>query len=158
MQALLHVAALSLNMWGDVLRHLTWLKNCTSTCAPGGKIPWQALYGTLLDLSCLKCFGEAVWVHDPTGLKLDPCTWEGCWISFNTESHGHCVYWPANKSVSVERSVYFTVAEQLEGRVWMYLPSRLHRVSCLPPQKTRYLHYRHPMHPPMKLHHLLRPC
>ena len=114
-RALLHMAALPPNMWGEALRHSTWLKNRTSTRALGGMTPWQALYGTPPDLSHLKHFGEKVWVHDPTGLKLDPRTREGHWIRLDVESHGRRVYWPSNKSVSVERSVYFAAAEWLEG-------------------------------------------
>jgi transposase InsO family protein len=114
-RALLHMAALPPNMWGEALRHSTWLKNRTSTRALGGKTPWQVLYGTPPNLSRLKRFGEAVWVHDPSGSKLDPRAREGRWIGFDVESHGHRVYWPANKSVSVERSVYFAAAKRLEG-------------------------------------------
>ena len=114
-RALLHMAALPPNMWGEALRHSTWLKNRTSTRALGGMTPWQALYGTPPDLSRLKRFGEKVWVHNPTGSKLDPRAREGRWIGLDVESHGHRVYWPSNKSVSVERSVYFAAAERLEG-------------------------------------------
>ena len=88
-RALLHMAALPPNMWGKALRHSTWLKNCTSTRALGGMTPWQALYGTPPDLLRLKCFGEKVWVHDPTGSKLDPRPREGRWIGLDVESHGH---------------------------------------------------------------------
>ena len=102
-------------MWGEALRHSTWLENRTSTRALGGKTPWQALYGTPPNLSRLKRFGEAVWVHDPNGSKLDPRAREGRWIGFNVESHGHRVYWPTNKTVSVERSVHFAAADRLEG-------------------------------------------
>jgi hypothetical protein len=80
-----------------------------------GKTPWQALYGSPPDLSGLKRFGEAIWVHDPDGSKLDPCVHEGRWIGFNIESRGHRVYWPANKAVSVEHNVYFAAAERLNG-------------------------------------------
>ena len=78
-------------------------------------MPWRALYGSPPNLSGLKHFGEMVWVHDPTGSKLDLHAHEGCWIGFNVESRGHCVYWPNNRSVSVERNIYFAVAERLEG-------------------------------------------
>ena len=83
------MAALPPNMWGEVLRHLTWLKNRTLMRALGGMTPWLALYGTLPDLSHLKCFGKKVWVHDPTSSKLDLRTCEGQWIGLNVKSHGH---------------------------------------------------------------------
>jgi hypothetical protein len=73
------------------------------------------LYGSPPDLSRLKRFGKAVWVHDPDGSKLDPRACEGHWIGFDIESRGHRVYWVANRSVSVEHNVYFAAAERLEG-------------------------------------------
>ncbi len=112
---LLHMAGLPQSMWGEALRHSTWLKNRTSTCALGGRTPWQALYGSPPNLSGLKRFGEAVWVHDPEGSKLDPCARAGHWIGFDIESCGHRVYRAVNKAVGVEQNVYFTVAERLEG-------------------------------------------
>ena len=114
-RALLHMANLPKMMWGEALRHSTWLKNRTSTRALGGITPWQTLYGTAPDLSHLKRFGEPVWVHDADGSKLDPRAREGRWIGFDIESRGHRVYWPGGKSVSVERNVYFSAAERLEG-------------------------------------------
>ena len=115
MRALLHMAGLPQNMWGEALRHSTWLKNRTSTRALGGKTPWQALYGTPPNLSGLKRFGEKIWVHDPDGSKLDPRAREGRWIGFDVESRGHRVYWSSSRSVGVERNVYFAAAERLEG-------------------------------------------
>jgi len=38
-RALLHMAGFPQNMWGEALRHSTWLKNHTSTWALGGKTP-----------------------------------------------------------------------------------------------------------------------
>jgi hypothetical protein len=54
-------------------------------------------------------------VHDASGSKLDARAWEGQWISFNTESRGHRVYWPAKGTMSVERNIYFGARQQLEG-------------------------------------------
>jgi transposase InsO family protein len=38
--ALLHTSGLPQNMWGEALRHSTWLKNRTSTRALGGAV-WR---------------------------------------------------------------------------------------------------------------------
>jgi hypothetical protein len=114
-RALLHMSGFPQNMWGEALQHSTWLKNRSSTHALRGITPWQALYGSPPDLSGLKRFGEKVWVHDPTGSKLTLHAREGRWIGFDTESRGHRVYWLTNRSVSVERNVYFAAAARLEG-------------------------------------------
>ena len=86
-----------------------------STRALGGKTPWQTLYRLPPNLSRSKRFGEAVWVHNPNESKLNPRACKGCWIGFNVKSHGHRVYWPTNKTVSIECSVYFAAADRLEG-------------------------------------------
>ena len=86
-----------------------------STRALGGKTPWQTLYRLPPNLSRSKRFGEAVWVHNPNESKLNPRARKGCWIGFNVKSHGHRVYWPTNKTVSIECSVYFAAADRLEG-------------------------------------------
>jgi len=114
-QALLHMAGLPQNLWGEALHHSTWLKNCTSMRALGGRTPWQAVYGLPPDLSGLKHFGEAVWVHDPNGSKLDLRACKGHWIGFDVESRGHHVYWSANRSVGIECNIYFAASAQLEG-------------------------------------------
>jgi hypothetical protein len=44
-RTLLHTSGMPQNLWGEALCHSTWLKNCTSTRALGGKTPWQAVYG-----------------------------------------------------------------------------------------------------------------
>jgi hypothetical protein len=36
---LLHTSGMPQNLWGKALHHLTWLKNCTSMWALGGKTP-----------------------------------------------------------------------------------------------------------------------
>jgi transposase InsO family protein len=37
-RALLHTSGMPQNLWGEALRHLTWLKNCTSTRALSGRM------------------------------------------------------------------------------------------------------------------------
>jgi hypothetical protein len=107
----------------------------------GGKTPWEALYRTPPNLSCLKCFGATAWVHDDTGSKLQLRAREGWWIGFDVESHGHRIYWPANKSVSVKQNVYFAAAEQLEGEhmdipTSQTPPSKLHAASTPAPTSS----------------------
>ena len=63
----------------------------------------------------LKHFSETTWVHNASGSKLDVRAWEGHWIGFDTESHGHHVYWPVKGTVSVEQNIYFGAGQQLEG-------------------------------------------
>lgn len=132
-RALLYTAHLPRNMWGEVLRHATWLKNRTSTRALGGMTPWQALYGSPPNLTGIKHFGKVVWVHDADGSKLDACAREGHWLGFDVESHGHRIYWPATKTVNVEWNVYFAVAARLEGEHLDVPTSKTSENEPLPP-------------------------
>jgi len=67
----MHTSSLPKTLWGEGLRHATWLKNWTATCALDGKTPYEALFGAPPDLSELKLWGCPVWVYDTTGAKLD---------------------------------------------------------------------------------------
>ena len=48
-----HTSGLPKSLWGEALRHATWLKNWTATRALDGKMPFEALYGRPPDLSAL---------------------------------------------------------------------------------------------------------
>jgi len=70
-QAFTHSSGLPKFLWGEALRHATWLKNRTATRALDGLTPHQALFGRAPDLSGLQRWGATVWVHDADGSKLD---------------------------------------------------------------------------------------
>ena len=46
-----HSSGLPKLLWGEALRHATWLKNRMATCALNGKTPYEALYGQAPDMS-----------------------------------------------------------------------------------------------------------
>ena len=78
------------------------------------------LHGAAPDLSQLHPWGCRVFVHDPTGSKLDARAREGRWVGFDETSRAHRVYWPGRRSVTVERSVRFmptseTIEVPVEG-------------------------------------------
>ena len=49
-QSLGYASGLPQTLWGEALRHTTWLKNQTATCALDGRMPFKALYRTTPDL------------------------------------------------------------------------------------------------------------
>ena len=114
-QALQHTSAFPKSMWGDALRHATWLKNCTATRMLGNKTPYEELFGTPPDLSGLRLWGCNAWVHDDSGTKLDAHAREGHWLGFNVDARAHRIYWPSMGTMSMERNVYFATASLLEG-------------------------------------------
>jgi hypothetical protein len=113
--AFTHLTGLPKMLWGEVLQHATWLKNRMVTHTLEGKMPYKALHSSLPNVSTLYVWGCIVWVHDPTGLKLDACACKRRWLGFDVELQAHHVYWPNCCNVSVERSVYFGLSAQLEG-------------------------------------------
>jgi hypothetical protein len=71
LRALTYKSGLPKTLWGEVLRHATWLKNRTATRTLDGKTPYEALFGHPPNLSNLQLWGSIVHVHDATGSKLD---------------------------------------------------------------------------------------
>jgi len=58
-------------LWGEAVRHMVWLKNCTLTQALEGITPLQAMTSKQPDLSKIQEWGCAVWVHTNGALKLE---------------------------------------------------------------------------------------
>jgi len=113
--ALRHLTGLPAMLWGEALRHATWLKNRTALQTLDNKTPFEALFGSPPDLSGLHLWGCNVWVHDDSGSKLDVHARKGRWLGFDVDAQAHRVFWPKAGTVSVERNVYFTSAAPLEG-------------------------------------------
>ena len=114
-RAFTHTSGLPKFLWGEALRHATWLKNRSATRALDGQTPYQALLGRAPDLAGLQVWGTRVWVHAADGNKLDARAREGRWLGFDAESHAHRIYLPSSRTVAVERNVYFGGVSELEG-------------------------------------------
>ena len=121
-RAFLHSSGLPKFLWGEAVKHAVWLKNRTPTRAlPIGKTPFEMLYGKKPNLAGLREWGAKVWVHDTSGTKLDGRSRIGRWIGFEEASNAHRIYWPDNRSVTVERSIKFDNNDLLIPRT---LPSK----------------------------------
>jgi transposase InsO family protein len=114
-RAFTHSSGLPKFLWGEALRHATWLKNQMATRALDGLTPYQAVFGRAPDVSRLRRWGATVWVHVGDGDKFAARAREGRWLGFDTESRAHRIYFPSSHSVATERNVYFGMAPQLEG-------------------------------------------
>jgi transposase InsO family protein len=114
-RAFTHSSGLPKFLWGEALRHATWLKNRTATRTLDSLTPYQAVFSRTPDISRLRRWGATVWVHVGDGDKLAAHAREGRWLGFDTESRAHRIYFPSSRSVAVERNVYFGAAPQLEG-------------------------------------------
>lgn len=131
-RAFTHTSGLPKSLWGEALRHATWLKNRTGTRALDGKTPFEALYSRPPDLSALRTWGCPIWVHSTDGSKLHPRAREARWLGLDTDAKAHRVYWPGPGNVTVERNVYFGTSAQLEGEK-MYLPVAGSEQAVAPP-------------------------
>jgi hypothetical protein len=114
-RAFTHMSGLPKMLWGEGLRHATWLKNWTATCVLDSKMPFEALFGAPPNLSGLHLWGCPIWVHNAMGLKLDMRARQGRWIGLNIDTRAHRIYWPGNGNVTVERNIYFGLSARLEG-------------------------------------------
>ncbi|KAL5478633.1 hypothetical protein ACEPAI_2819 [Sanghuangporus weigelae] len=111
MRSMLHSSILPKNLWSECCKHAAWLKNRVVTRPLGNKTPYEALYGKKPFLKGLPEWGSRVWVHDTSGSKLDKRVREGRWVGYDSALNGSRIYWPENKSLTVERSVYFSPSD-----------------------------------------------
>lgn len=68
---MLHDSSLPSFLWGEAVRHATYLKNRSPTRALDGKTPYEVFHGKKPDISNLHPWGCKVRVHDDSGTKLD---------------------------------------------------------------------------------------
>ena len=113
-RAITHTSSLPKSLWGEALRHATWLKNRTAMRVLDGKTPFKALYGRLPNLSALHMWGFLVLVHSTDGSKLHAQACEACWIGLDVDTKAHRVYWPGLGNVTAEQNVYFGTSAQLK--------------------------------------------
>jgi len=96
------MSGLPKTLWGEGLRHATWLKNRMATHSLDGKTPFKALYGHKPDFSALRTWGTPVLVHNSKSLKLNVRTREARWLGLDIDMKAHHVYWPGPGNVTVE--------------------------------------------------------
>jgi hypothetical protein len=68
---MLHQSELPQNLWAEAIHFAIWLKNQTFTRALGNMTLYERLYGRKLNLTNVPKWGQQVWVHNPSGSKLD---------------------------------------------------------------------------------------
>ena len=85
---------------------------------PEGKTPYEMLYNKKPNMRELQEWGHQVWIHTPSGTKLDGHLKIGRWIGYGKASNGHSIYWPNKHSVTVEQSIKFVNDDEI-------LPSNL---------------------------------
>ena len=118
-RALLSASGLPASLWGEALKHMVWIRNCSPAKALNGMTPYEALYEKKPSLKGAREWGSLCWVTKKT-LKIRERAEEGRWIGFDDSSKGHRIYWPTRRSISVEYDVNFAHAPDLpllEGEI-----------------------------------------
>jgi hypothetical protein len=106
--AMLHASGLLRSLWGKAVAHACWIKNHSTTRTLDGMMLYEALHSRKPDILQLHEWGCLVWVHNTLGSKLDARMCKGQWVGVDLQSpSGHCIYWPAARSITVKRSIYF---------------------------------------------------
>ncbi|KAJ8594482.1 hypothetical protein M405DRAFT_703634, partial [Rhizopogon salebrosus TDB-379] len=93
--------------------HAVYMKNRTATCALDGKTPYEMLHGKKPNLMDLPIWGSRVWVHDPSGTKLDPHAQEGRWVGFDAETGAYRIYFETRCTIAVKQNVSFERQESV---------------------------------------------
>jgi hypothetical protein len=95
------------SLWGEAVMHATWLKNHVSIQALPNKTPFEATTSQKPNLATIREFSCQAYVHISAPSKLNAKSTECCWISFDSNSLGHQIYWPESGHVSVEWDMRF---------------------------------------------------
>jgi hypothetical protein len=70
---LLLVSGLPRNLWGEVLQHIIYLYNQSAHSTLNGKLPFEACFGTALDIASIWVWGSWVFVHThPAAISSPP--------------------------------------------------------------------------------------
>jgi hypothetical protein len=106
-RALLIASGLPRFLWEEAMQHATWLQNRSPAQALDGKTPYEMIHKKKPNLANIQEFGAAAYVKDLKAGKLDSRAQLGRFVGYDSESKGYRIYWPAKRSVSVERNVVF---------------------------------------------------
>ena len=105
---MMYQANLPHKLWADAIRYAAWLKNRIPTKVLGDTTPFKKLYGQKPNLAGLPEWGQWVWVHNPSGSKLDARATQAHWVGYDGEStHAHRIYWHTTNTVSIECNIKF---------------------------------------------------
>ena len=108
-QAFLIQSGLPQALWAEAANHAIWVKNRSLTKVLGNVTPLERLTGQKPNLAGVPEWGQQVWVHTNSGIKLDRHSIPAHWIGYDADStHAHHIYWPETQKVSVERNVKFS--------------------------------------------------
>ena len=89
------------------MKHIEWLKARSPHRALDGKTPYKMKHNKKPHLGGIHEFGAAAYVKDLKAGKLDSRAQLGRFVGYDSESKGFRIYWPNERSVTVEWNVIF---------------------------------------------------
>ena len=91
--------------------------NRTPKKALGMKTPFEECFNSKPNIAELHQFGSPCFVTRVPQSKLAERAIEGRWVGLDPESKGHRIYWPNQRSITVECDIVFSLHEipRIEG-------------------------------------------
>lgn len=101
-RAMLLDSGLSKGLWAEALVTANYVRNRSSVSAHS-KTPWEHMFGSKPDVSHLRVFGCAAYVHVPKQFrsKLDAVSSKGVFVGYEAHSKAYRVYMPEHDKVVV---------------------------------------------------------
>jgi len=94
-------------LWVEAVRHSVWLGvRIPSWALPEFITPLEKAMGCKPNLQGLLEWGISLWVKKSDARKLDPHAVECRFVWYDKEAEGYRVYWPAERSVTVEWDIF----------------------------------------------------
>src|SRR6478672_6781292 len=99
-------AGLPLNLWAEAILTANYIRN-RSPSAGENKTPHEHFGGSKPDISHMRVFGSAAYVHVPKQLrqKLDPVCRKGIFVGYEPARNHIAYYWTTRRSLSAAMSL-----------------------------------------------------
>lgn len=106
---MLHASGLSKRLWAEAVNTAVYTLNRTATTQVKDSTPYELWTGKKPDLSHMKIFGAAAFVHIPDQLrrKLDAKSKKMFLVGYQRESTNYRLYDPVGQKITVSRDVNF---------------------------------------------------
>jgi hypothetical protein len=101
-------AGMPIKFWEESYAAAAYVINRTASSANDGRTPYESYTGTIPDVSHLRVFGCAAYVHhEHTGNKLNERAWVGVFVGYDLESPCYLIYNRLTHRIMRSRNVQF---------------------------------------------------
>lgn len=100
------------SLWGYILLHMNYSKNCTYSKSVPNKTPFKIVHGSKPQLNNSCEWGGKVYVKILQSDKLKAQAKSTRWIEHTNLSNSHYIYQPDTHKASVERNILFSTKNE----------------------------------------------